>query len=223
METNQEAKLKRMKSYAGADLSENTYNAVIGLTLLWGIAINFIMSYFLTPYIIRIDIRVVIVVYLIASFACAFIIHRSDSALVSFLAFTGLAIAMGLLLTDFVAFYTSSQIYNAFLTTGIIVVSMILLSVFFPAFFLSLGRVLIFALLGSLIIELICSLIFHMPTTVFDYIVVIIFAGYIGFDWAKSQVYPKNMNNAIDCASDIYIDIVNIFVRILSIMGNKDN
>ena len=54
-----------------------------------------------------------------------------------------------------------------------------------------------------------------------DYVMVVIFAGYIGFDWAKAQAYPKTLDNAIDSAADIYVDIVNIFIRILSIMGNK--
>ena len=128
---------------------------------------------------------------------------------------------MGLLLTSYLTLFTEATIYSAFLATGIIVVSMMLISLFFPAFFLSLGRVLIFALLGSIAVELIGGLLLHYPMFWMNYVIVVIFAGYVGFDWAKAQVYPKTMDNAIDSAADIYIDIVNIFIRLLSIMGRK--
>lgn len=52
-----------------------------------------------------------------------------------------------------------------------------------------------------------------------DYVVVLVFSGYIGYDWSKAQQFPRNLDNAIDSAADIYVDIVNIFMRILSILS----
>ena len=221
MENNKEVKLLRMQRTEGKLLTESQYNIVIGLTLLWGILINVGMAVFLTPYIIQIDFRIILVLYLVLSFGCTFLVYRSSSPALSFLGFTGLAIGMGLLLTSYLTLFTEATIYSAFLATGIIVVSMMLISLFFPAFFLSLGRVLIFALLGSIAVELIGGLLLHYPMFWMNYVIVVIFAGYVGFDWAKAQVYPKTMDNAIDSAADIYIDIVNIFIRLLSIMGRK--
>lgn len=221
MENNKEVKLLRLQRTEGKLLTESQYNIVIGLTLLWGILINVGMAVFLTPYIIQIDFRIILVLYLVLSFGCTFLVYRSSSPALSFLGFTGLAIGMGLLLTSYLTLFTEATIYSAFLATGIIVVSMMLISLFFPAFFLSLGRVLIFALLGSIAVELIGGLLLHYPMYWMNYVIVVIFAGYVGFDWAKAQVYPKTMDNAIDSAADIYIDIVNIFIRLLSIMGRK--
>ena len=221
MENNKEVKLLRLQRTEGKLLTKSQYNIVIGLTLLWGILINVGMAVFLTPYIIQIDFRIILVLYLVLSFGCTFLVYRSSSPALSFLGFTGLAIGMGLLLTSYLTLFTEATIYSAFLATGIIVVSMMLISLFFPAFFLSLGRVLIFALLGSIAVELIGGLLLHYPMFWMNYVIVVIFAGYVGFDWAKAQVYPKTMDNAIDSAADIYIDIVNIFIRLLSIMGRK--
>ena len=221
MENNKEVKLLRLQRTEGKLLTESQYNIVIGLTLLWGILINVGMAVFLTPYIIQIDFRIILVLYLVMSFGCTFLVYRSSSPALSFLGFTGLAIGMGLLLTSYLTLFSQATIYSAFLATGIIVVSMMLISLFFPAFFLSLGRVLIFALLGSIAVELIGGLLLHYPMYWMNYVIVVIFAGYVGYDWAKAQVYPKTMDNAIDSAADIYIDIVNIFIRLLSIMGRK--
>jgi FtsH-binding integral membrane protein len=98
-----------------------------------------------------------------------------------------------------------------------------IISTIFPQFFLSLGRVLLFALLGSLAVELIGGLIFRLNLGIMDYVMVVIFGGYIGYDWAKAQVYPKTLDNAIDSAADIYVDIINLFIRILSIVGKKND
>lgn len=223
MENNKEVKLARLHRMEGTVLSENAYNGVIGLTLLLGIVINVIMAAFLKSYILQIDPRAVLVLYFVLSLGGMFIVYRSSSPVISLLGFCALAIGMGLLLTFYVSLYTAGTVYTAFIATGIVVVAMMLLSLFFPAFFLSLGRVLVFALLGSVVIELICGLLLHMPLTFMDYIIVIIFAGYVGYDWARAQEYPKTLDNAIDSAADIYVDIVNIFVRILSILGKKND
>ena len=218
---NKQMKLQRLTNTDGIQLTENTYNIAIGLVLLWGILLNVLTAFFLTPYIIRIDPRVILIGYLVISIGCIAVVFKSHKPAISFLGFTGLAFVMGVLLTFFITAYSSSTIYSAFLATGIIVVSMIIISTIFPSFFLGLGRVLLFALIGSLVVELIGGFLFHLSLGIMDYIVVVIFAGYIGFDWAKAQVYPKTLDNAIDSAADIYVDIINIFIRILSIMGKK--
>lgn len=220
---NKEMKLKRLTCNDGMPISENAYNAAIGLTILWGILLNVLTALFLTPYLMKINYWVILVGYVVLSFACIGVVFKSHTPAISFLGFTGLAFVMGVLLTFFLTGYTSSTIYSAFLATGIIVLSMMILSMFFPAFFLSLGRVLLFALIGSIVIELIGGLLLHLPLGIMDYVVVVIFAGYIGYDWAKAQAYPKTMDNAIDSAADIYVDIINIFIRVLSIIGKKDN
>ena len=203
-------------------LSEGTYNIAIGLTLLWGFLINAGMIFFLSPYILKIHPGVLIISYLVLSFGCVAVVVKSRKPAVSFLGFTGLAVGMGLILTFVVASYSGPTVYSAFLTTAIIVVSMMIISTIKPGSFLSIGRSLMFALIGSILIELVGGLIFHLSLGFMDYVIVVIFAGFIGYDWAKAQMYPKTLDNAIDSAADIYVDIVNIFIRVLEIMGKKD-
>ena len=220
---NKMMKLERMKQFDGTMLSENMYNAAIGLTIIWGLLVNVIMAALLQRYVLGIDVRVVLVLYLVLSFGSMFLVYKSQSPALSFVGFTGLAIGMGLLLTFMISTYTSSSVYNAFIMTGIIVVIMLIVSTLYPSFFLGLGRTLGLALIATLVVELVGGLLLRLPLSILDYFVVIIFAGYIGFDWAKAQQYPHTLNNAVDSAADIYVDIINIFVRILSIIGKKDD
>ena len=134
-----------------------------------------------------------------------------------------LSVGMGLLLTYILTMYSGHTIYTAFLMTGIVTVSMMIVSTLFPSFFLGLGKTLGLSLLIAIAVELVGVLIFRLDLGIMDYIMVIIFSGYVGYDWAKAQVYPKTLDNAIDSAADIYVDIINLFIRILSIVGKKND
>ena len=74
------------------------------------------------------------------------------------------------------------------------------------------------ALVGSLVVQLVGGLLLHLRLGFMDYILVVIFSGYIGYNWSKAQAYPKTIDNAIDSAASIYIDIINIFIRLLRII-----
>ena len=216
-------KLERLTHTDGIQLTENTYNLTIGTVLVWGFLIDFIMARFLTPYIVQVNYIVILIAYFACSMAGIALVFKSRKPAVSLAGFTVLAAGMGLILTFFLTAYTASTIYSAFLMTGIVTVVMMLAGMFFPSFFMSIGRTLMMSLLACIAVELIGGLIFRLPLDFVDYIVVLIFAGYIGYDWARAQAYPRTLDNAIDSAADIYVDIINIFIRILSIMGKKKN
>ena len=214
-----EAKLERLQNITEVELTATQYNLVIGAVLMWGLFINYLMALYLTYYIIQINYLAVLAVYLITSLGCVHVIYKSNIPLVSFLGFTGLSAAMGLLLTYYLTLFDQSLIYDAFLLTTIVVGLVLIAAAFFPAFFLSLGRTLFLTLLIGLIVELIAGIVLRLNVSAMDYVVVLVFSGYIGYDWSKAQQFPRNLDNAIDSAADIYVDIVNIFMRILSILS----
>ena len=220
---NKTYKMERLNAFEGLGLSESMYNLTIGATLLWGILINAAMAKYLTYTILSIPYLAVLIIYLIGSIGCTMVVYRSNNPIVSFAGFTGLAVAMGLLLTYFLTMFSGSEITRAFILTGLVTSIMMLLSALRPQFFLSIGRALGSALLITIVVELIGAFIFRSAMAVTDYIVVLIFCGYVGFDWARAQMYPKTLDNAIDSAADIYVDIVNLFIRILEITSrHKD-
>ncbi len=54
-----------------------------------------------------------------------------------------------------------------------------------------------------------------------DWVVVLIFCGYIGYDWGRANQIPKTLDNAVDSAAALYMDIINLFLRILRILGRR--
>ena len=203
-------------------ISDSAYNITIGLTIALGFAIDFFMAYFLKAQILQLPIIGVIIAYFIMSLGGIFVVHKSTSAFVSGLGFIVLAAGMGLLLTFILNEYNLSSVYLAFGITVVITVVITMCGTIFKDFFLSMGRVLMIALIVTIIAELACTFLLPGALGIFDYAVILLFAGYIGFDWARAQQFPKTMNNAIDSAADLYIDIVNILIRVLEIVGKKD-
>ncbi len=47
------------------------------------------------------------------------------------------------------------------------------------------------------------------------------FCGYIGVDWGRANQIERTVDNAIDSAAALYLDIINLFLRILRIMSKK--
>lgn len=70
-----------------------------------------------------------------------------------------------------------------------------------------------------LVIELIDAFVFGIHHNTTDWLVALIFCGYIGYDWGRANQIPKTLDNAIDSAAALYMDIINLFLRILNLRG----
>ncbi len=218
---NQHYKMERLQHVGGLALSETAFNLAIGLVLLWGFLLNGFMAMFLSYPILHMSYILILVLYFAGSIIGTMTVYRSDNAIVSFVGFTLLSVSMGLLLTYFMSYFTLSSISTAFFLSGVVTVCMIALSCVFPAFFRGIGRTLGTSLLIAIVADLVALFVFRAALSVIDLAVVLIFCGYVGYDWSKAQMYPKTLDNAVDCAADIYVDVVNLFIRILSIIGRR--
>ena len=90
----------------------------------------------------------------------------------------------------------------------------------FPQFFEKIGSVLFFGLLGVLLTAILSRFIpgISMGVTMVS---AGLFSLYIGFDVYRSQQFPRTIDNAVDCAVDIYLDIINLFLNLLRIFGKS--
>ena len=178
------------------------------------------MAFFFKDAIIRIHPIGIIIAYLGCTIVGSIVTHASTSPFVCTIAFIVMAIGMGLILTYYLVTYNVSTVATAFdITIGIAAV-MTILAIIRPQFFASIGKGLLVALVVTIIAELICALFFRSYFVVFDYIIIAIFCGFIGYDVARAQTYAKTTQNTIKSAADLYIDLVNILISIISNMGD---
>ena len=219
-------KEERLNSGIADQIEARTFNAIMCGTLLWGFLVNALMVAYLAEPIVAflagVKPWITIVGYFVLAFAGIFIAMKSDKPAISFLGFNLLVLPMGVVLCLIVPWMPVAIVTKALLLTGLVTATMILLGLVRPQLFLGLGRTLIIALLVGIVAELLATFAFHYTGAAFDWIFVIIFSAYIGYDIAKSQMYPKTIDNAIDCALDIYLDIINLFIRILSLLSREN-
>jgi len=72
-----------------------------------------------------------------------------------------------------------------------------------------------------IVVELMETFFLHIHHGIIDWIVVLIFCGYIGYDWGRANNIPRTVDNAVDSAAELYMDIINLFLRILRILGRR--
>lgn len=221
--TTAERKQARMFNPTDAPvLDDRTYNLTIGGVVLYGIIINALMCYYLAPAISAINPLVLIIGYFVLAIAGSLITYKSDSPLVSFLGYNLVVVPLGAVLAVCVQGYNSFVVTQAFILTAVITGVMLLLATAFPGVFAAMGRMLFAALLGSLVAGLIC-MVFSFSSIALSWVFAVIFSLYIGYDWVKAQQYVHTLDNAVDSALDIYMDIVNLFLRLLIILGRNND
>ncbi|MDO4504876.1 MAG: Bax inhibitor-1 family protein [bacterium] len=199
------------------EMSRSSYNLLIGGILLWGFVINALMVKYATPYILGLNPIGLIIGYFALSIIGMVISAKSDSAIISFIGYNMVVVPVGAVLSVALIGASNVSIMNAVLVTGCAVAVMTLLGTIFPNFFMSMGRALFIALTAVVAIELLGILFgWHMPSF-WDWLIAVLFSGYIAYDWAEAQYRPCTADDAVDACVGLYLDIVNLFLRILSI------
>lgn len=212
-------------AYAGegrmlGELSARTYNLILGGTLTWGFLINAVICLFFSDAVFAIPPTVLLFGYLISAVVGVTMSARSSSPVVSFIGYNLVVLPLGAVLTVLVSAYDADVVLLTMLVTTIVVLGITVLSSLFPRFFLSMASTLGITLLLVLIANFVCALIGLAPAWL-DWVVTLLFCGYIGFDYARAQTKLRTVDNAIDSACELYVDIVNVFIRLLAIMSRS--
>ena len=221
------AKVYEEKRYLKAgevEISERSFNLIIGGVLLWGFLLNYLMVALFGVQINRMMANTNPIIFLLGYFALVIlgsVLLGKESPVLSFIGYNLIALPIGVVVCGCVTGVPVSVVKSAVLVTAIVTLSFMILGTVFPGFFLSLGRVLGVGLLVAIIAELLTTLIFHYSGMIFEWIFVGIFSLFIGFDWARANTCARTVDNAIDLAANLYLDIINLFLRILEIMGKK--
>ncbi|CAE6946656.1 Bax inhibitor-1 family protein [Ectopseudomonas khazarica] len=203
-------------------ISPAVYNLVIGLTLLWGFAVNWWMVDAISVEWIRsINIWVFFGGYFASCMLGVYLFSSSSNPLVSFVGYNLVVVPFGLIINLVVSRYDANLVQQAIRLTALVTLGMMALGTLFPAFFQRIASALTIALLLVIVVELVEVLVFGIRHGILDWIVVLIFCGYIGYDWGRANQIPKTLDNAIDSAAALYMDIINLFLRILRILGRK--
>lgn len=205
-----------------ATVSGATYNLVIGLVLCWGFLVNWVIVREVdTEWLSSINPWIFFAGYFASCFFGVFLFNKSEEPAISFIGYNFVVVPFGLIVNLVVSRYHPVLVVQAIQVTAMVTVFMMLLGTLFPRFFQAIHNGLIVSLLGVLVIELFQIFVLGIHSNWIDWAVALIFCGYIGYDWGRANQIPKTVDNAIDSAAAIYMDIINLFLRILRILGRR--
>ena len=203
------------------ELTNSRFNLFLGLFILYGVLVNVLTSFLMAGHdFTSAQMIAVLVLSLVCGIAGVFVALKNDRPIVSFLGYNMLVIPFGLMLSMVVQLYSPMVVFEAFFLTAMIMFVMIIAATIIPEWFEGLGTVLFIALIGLIIAEVICVFIGITPLWI-SAISALIFSCYIGYDWTMAQAGPKTLDAAIDSALNIYLDIVNLFLDLLRIVGDN--
>ncbi len=206
----------------GTIISSAMYNLTIGAVLCWGFLVNWLMVKNIDPAVIMaINPWIFFIGYFASCFFGIYLFNKSENPGISFLGYNFVVVPFGLIVNIVVHAYAPDLVVEAIRITGLVTFAMMVLGSLFPAFFKKIAVALTIALLIVIIVEVVEIFIFKIHHGIIDWIVVLIFCGYIGYDWGRANQVPKTMDNAVDCAAALYMDIINLFLRILRILGRR--
>jgi FtsH-binding integral membrane protein len=164
---------------------------------------------------------------LASSFLGIYVSMKSESPVISLFGYALIVVPFGLLLGPYVALYTSASVFKALLLTTVMVVSLGFIGATIPDSLESWGSWLfggLIALLGGLFLVPVAGY-FGLPVggamTALDWVGLVLFGGLVIYDLNRAMRLPFTMDNAIDSAVAVYLDVLNIFIRILELTGQK--
>lgn len=202
-------------------LSDKLFYAVIGATLFLGFAINAIEVTFFADYFATWNPTVFFLTYFISAIVGVCLNVFSQKPILSFIGYLLVVAPIGMALALVVPATSFTVVRSAVLATLLLSAIFIILAIAYPKFFYSLFRVLSLSLLVALIFQLIAIFTGFGNNSILDWLVVLIFSCYVGADVAFATRRPKTLDGAIDSACGIYLDIVNIFIRLLAIFSRR--
>ena len=215
---------KQVLEEGEVEISQRKYNMIIGGMLMWGFLLNYVtvaaFGQQVVNMVIGMNPMVFLLLYLGLCIGGNVLITVGGPGL-SFLGFNLIAVPIGMVLCIALSDVPPDIIQNAVLLTAMITLSFMLAATVFPEFFLRIGRVLLFSLIILIVGEVIFAVFFSSSPLVFEWLGAGIFSLYIGYDWARANACVRTVDNAIDISAGIYLDIVNLFLRIVRILAKS--
>ncbi|MBY4797096.1 Bax inhibitor-1 family protein [Collinsella sp. AGMB00827] len=208
-------------------ISRRQYNLIMGGLVTLGFAVIAAAAFLvMTPaffFMVYENYGLVLLASVVVSIGGVFVLARGmrregfGQALVGYGMIVG---SIGFTTGMILPLYDLPSIANAFVGTAIIATLFTLLGSVYPQVFAKIRGVLSVALLGAIVVGLVGSFM-NVSMAWLDYVVIAVFCGLIGYDTYRAQQCESTVKMAIFNAAQIWLDLVNIFIRLLAIVGRR--
>ncbi len=203
------------------EMSRSMFYLVLGAVLVWGFGATAWVSTLTSAW--HPDIITVLLVGLVLPIGGILLSSWSSNPLLSFVGFNMVALPFGAILGPTLAAYKVAMpgvVTEAATLTAVVTGVMALSGVLFPRFYQNLGGALFMALMCLVVVRVVGLFIPALNNMlIIDYVAAGIFALYIGFDMWRASTIPATLDNAVDVAVALYLDILNLFLELVKILA----
>ena len=214
--------MQRRFGTEGRALSDGVFYLLIGAALLFGFFVNALEVMFLTDFFLSWNPTVFLIVYLVMVIVGCIMSVWSRNPVISFIGYCMVVLPLGAVLSIYLPAFTYKTITSAFLVTTFLSLFMIILALVYPRVFNSIFALLGIAVLVALIYQIIAIFTGFGNNTWVDWLIVLLFSAYVGFDVSLARVRPRTVNNAVASACAIYMDLIYVFIRLVAIFGRHE-
>lgn len=218
---------KRANSKAGNELSQRAYAMALCFFTVLGVVGASLVSYATRGW--QVGIFGLLLVGLGIPILGIVISAKSDDWRVSLFGYLLVFAGMGAIIGPVVATYKISSVMVALAATGGVTVVMSLIGALYPKSLEHWASYLFGALLALIAVRLMQMLLVGFGVapshawywTLIEYGSAVLFSLYIIYDWNRAMRLPYTLDNAVDCSVALFIDIINLFLNLLSIIGGS--
>ncbi len=210
--------------YGSDEMPRNAFYFVLGAILSWGFVLTMLVAKATANW--HPNIIMLLIVGLGIPIIGIILSAVSKSAALSFIGFNMVVGGMSALLGPVLSAYQLAEpglVERAATLTAIVTAIMGVSGTLFPNFYRSIQGALFGALIALVVVSFLRPFIPAIAgVSIIDYIAAGIFALYIGVDMMRASEIPATLDNAVDVAVSLYLDILNLFLYILRIAAEKD-
>lgn len=206
----------------GLALSDRTFYLSIGLFLLLGFGVNALEVVFLAEFFASWNALAFLIVYMVMVIVGCIMSVVSRNPVLNFIGYCMVVLPIGAVLSLYLPAQAHGTIVSAFMVTTFLSLFMIIFALVYPRAFSSVFALLSLALFVALIYQIVAIFLNFGNNTWIDWLVVLVFSAYVGFDVSLARARPRTLNNAIASACALYMDLVFIFIRLVSIFGRNN-
>ena len=205
-------------------ISERFFYAILGITVIWGLYTTSLGANYAIAHPIEWKWWTFLLVGLGIPLIGIFVAQLSDTPITALIGYHLVTVPIGFTLAGALTrVHHPEVVYNAMLITGLVTGVMTLAAFARPSLFEGLGSALLASLLCLIAVRILQIFIPELAHLgIVDWISAGIFSLYIAYDITCMQSADRTFNNAIRGALSLYLDILNLFLSILSILDGDD-
>lgn len=217
------------RGHSGPDeLSKRLYIAVVTLATVYGLILSSVIAYFTLDW--KPSFWILVFVGLVIPIIGILISAYSNNWLISLFGYTMLIFGIGAISGPAVSILETGVLMLALMSTAGVTIVMSVVGIIYPKSLEHWGGYLFGALFALLFVRIGQAVIMSLGIyeslwyiAWIEYGAVVLFSLYIIYDWNRSLRLSRTLDNAVDSAVAIFLDIVNLFWTIARILSHNND